>query len=114
MMRHFIYKYINENDKESSMNKIKKIMFGNKNIENIDEILEHTIDNYIKLKDNVEMQKIFNPNENYETEYTSYEISIGKEPSHGGRKPPKKRSYKKKRSNKKFRSLRKRRSYKRV
>jgi nicotinic acid mononucleotide adenylyltransferase len=113
MMRHFIYKYINnENDKESSMNKIKKIMFGNKNIENIDEIFNNMLEYYKKLHN--DYIKIFNPKKNYETEFESYESSIGKEPSHGGRKPPKKRSYKKKRSNKKFRSLRKRRSYKRV
>jgi nicotinic acid mononucleotide adenylyltransferase len=115
MMRHFIYKYINEIDKESSMNKIKTIMFGNKNIENIDKILENTINDYKVLNnDKAKIEKIFNPEKNYDKEYRSYENSINKEHSHGGRKPPKKRSYKKKRSNKKFRSLRKRRSYKRV
>ena len=112
MMRHFIYKYINENDKESSMNKIKKIMFGNKNIENIDVIFNNMLEYYKKLHN--DYIKIFNPKKNYETEFESYKSSIDKEPSYGGRKPPKKRSYKKKRSNKKFRSLRKRRSYKRV
>ena len=128
MMRYFIYKYLsvtNENniEKENYL-KIKTIMFGNKNIEiieNIDEILKHTIDNYEELKnryennnENDKIEKIFNPEKKYDEEYRSYESSIDKEPSHGGRKPPKKRSYKKKRSNKKFRSLRKRRSYKRV